>query len=148
MLKAAAVLIGGFALIGATVPLDAPPADPAAAIALAAKAKNGQATGLFRMKVAAVGQSKKITFLNSNADYRSEGNVTFSLSQAAARQLAEKTGLGDLRGLVGRDIVVAGRIERRAIVKLGADGRQIGINRYGYSVRVDKPEQLVSISAN
>lgn len=148
MLKTAAVLFAGLALAGATVPLDAPPLDPAAAIAKAEQARDGQVIGLFRMQVAAVGKSGKITFLNSNADYRSAGNLTFSLSEAAVVRLVSASGMPNAEAIRGRVVVVAGRVERRAIVNVKADGKTMGFNRWSYSVRVSKPEQLVSISAN
>lgn len=147
MLNKFGLALAGVALMGATVATDVTPVEPAQAIALANAAPKGQAIGLFKMKIAAVGTSKKITFLNSNADYRSEGNLTFSLSQSSAAYLAQKAGVANVSALVGREIIVAGRIEKRQIVNVGADGRQIGHNRWAYSVRIDKPDQLVSISA-
>lgn len=147
MLSKVGLVLAGVALMGATVATDAVPIEPAQAIALVNAAPKGQAIGLFKMKIAAVGASKKVVFLNSNADYRSEGNLTFSLSQTTAAYLAQKAGVADVSALVGREITVAGRIEKRRIVNVGADGRQIGHNRWAYAVRIDKPDQLVSISA-
>ena len=139
--------VAGLALAGATVPLDTAPHDPAAAIVLADAAPVAGKVGLFRMTVAAVGHHGKITFLNSHADYRALGNVTFSLSQTAARHLAERLGGIEHAALVGRTIVVAGRIERRPVVNVGASGQTLSFNRWAYSVRVSKPDQLVTVSA-
>ena len=146
-MRTALLALAGLALIAATVPTDTPPLDPAAAISLADSTPQAGAVGLFRMTVAAVGKSRKITFLNSNADYRSAGNVTFSLSEDAARHLTERLGGTEPAALVGRTIVVAGRIERRPVVNVNAAGKSLGFNRWSYNVRVSKPGQLVSITA-
>lgn len=148
MLRIAGIVAAAVILTGAAVPLDTPPVEPAAAIALADSAPRGEALGVFRMRVAAVGKSRKVTFLNSNADYRSEGNVTFSLSEASARALTTKAGVSTAQALVGHTVTVAGRIEKRQIVNVSADGRMTRHNRWGYSVRIDKPGQIVSISMN
>ena len=142
------VVVAGLTLVGATIPVDSAPLDPAAAISVADKAPQAGTAGLFRMTVAAVGQSRKITFLNSSSDYRSEGNVTFSLSEAAATYLTSRLGGIAPAAIVGRTIIVAGRIERRPVVNVAATGRSLGFNRWSYSVRVSKPDQFVSITAS
>jgi hypothetical protein len=142
------IALCGLALVAATMPVDAPPVDPAGAIALADQARKGEAAGLFRMTVAAVGDGRIVVYLNSNADYRSAGNLTFTLSKSVAQELLRRSVLADKEALIGRTVVVAGRIEKRPIVNVGADGRTMGFNRWGYSVRITKSNQLVSISTN
>lgn len=147
MIKAWVALLAGAALGGATVSTDAPPLDPPQAIKLADESPKGEAVGLFRMTVAAVGNARRVTFLNSMPDYRAAGNVTFSLSSSAVKVLAERSGVSDPQSLVGRTVVVAGRIERRPVVNVGASKQVLGFNRWSYAVRVSKPSQLVSITA-
>ena len=141
------VLLAGALLGGAAVPTNSPPIDPPQAIRLADDSASGEAVGLFRMRVAAVGHSRKISYLNSKPDYRAAGNVTFSLSQSAMRTLSDRIGTSDPQSLIGRTVVVAGRIERRPIVNLGASNQVLNFNRWGYGVRVTKSQQLVSITA-
>ena len=146
-MKRWAALLAGVALCGATVPTNSAPIDPAQAVRIADESATGETVGLFRMTVAAVGSSRKITFLNSMRDYRAAGNVSFSLSQSALRALAERSGAADPQTLVGRTVVVAGRLLRSPIVNVGADNRTLGFNRWSYTVRVSRPQQLVSITA-
>ena len=141
------VLLVGALLGGATVPTNSSPIDPPEAIRIADESPRREAVGLFRMTVASVGHSRKITFLNSRSEYRAPGNVSFSLSQSAMRALAERSGTPDPQSLVGRTVVVAGRMERHPIVNVGANNQVLGFNRWGYGVRVTKPRQLVSITA-
>ena len=141
------VLLAGALLGGATDPTNSPPIDPPQAIRLADDSPSGVAVGFFRMTVAAVGQSRKIYFLNSKPDYRAAGNVTFSLSQSAMRALSDRIGSSDPQSLIGRTVVVPGRIERRPILNVSANNQVLGFNRWGYGVRVTKSQQLVSITA-
>ena len=125
----------------------AQPADspflPAQAIAAVERSARG-AKGKFEMVVAATGKNSRATFLNSNPDYRSPGNVTFSLSPAVAAILTKRLGGAPEERLRGKRIVVSGIMEKRPIVNLRY-GREHSFNRFSYGVRISRLTQIVSI---
>ena len=119
------------------------PMSPAEAIAAVERSARG-AKGKFEMVVAATGKNSRATFLNSNPDYRSPGNVTFSLSPAVAAILTKRLGGAPEERLRGKRIVVSGIMEKRPIVNLRY-GREHSFNRFSYGVRISRLTQIVSI---
>lgn len=120
-----------------------PPLLPAQAIHAVDRSARG-VDGTFEMVIAATGKNSGATFLNSNPDYRSPGNVTFSLSPAAAAILAKRLGGPPEERLRGKRIVVRGIMEKRPIVNL-LYGREHSFNRFSYGVRISRLAQIVSI---
>jgi hypothetical protein len=107
---------------------------PLEAIALAAEAAPQGVEGVFAITVRAVGSQGGKVYLNSELDYRDPRCLTIALTPTAAAQLRETLG-PDLRtALIGREIRVRGRAERKT-VHFTAGGMPTG--KYYYQVHVD-----------
>lgn len=127
----------------AAAPAAAPkPVGPAGLVALLdARAAEPGVQGRYEMRVATAHKSPRATYLNSEADYRAAGNVSFALSPAAAAALAKRLGAEPEVALKGKHIVVDGLARRRAF-PAGAPGQAA---RVSYDVRVDDAAQVVAI---
>jgi hypothetical protein len=120
------------------------PKGPAEAIEIADRATSNGVKGRYEMVVAATGKNGKATFLNSLPDYRSPGNVTFSLSPPAAVSLKKRYGEPPERYLLGKRIVVDGIVLKTPIANLFS-GRPRSFNRFSYTVQIQRVAQIVSI---
>lgn len=93
------------------------------------------------MTVRAVGSQGAMVYLNSELDYRDPRCLTIALTPAAAAQLRETLG-PDLRAaLIGREIRVRGRAERKT-VHFTAGGMPTGKYYYQTHVDVDDAAQI------
>ena len=119
------------------------PLTPAEAIAAVDSSSRG-VRGRFEMIVAATGKNDKASFLNSNPDYRSPGNVTFSMSHAVAAALKKRFGAPPEEYLRGKRVVVDGIMERNPIVNV-LHGRVRSFNRLSYTLQIRQVAQIVAI---
>lgn len=124
-------------------------ADTAQAIgsraAIAKSDKTGRdIVGRFEMVVAATGKATTAVYLNSDADYRAPGDVTFRLAPYVARAVLKRYGGTSERWFVGKRIVVDGTLRREPIVNT-AYGRVVSANRWQHVVRVLFARQIVSV---
>ena len=118
--------------------------EPAAMIALADADPKRSHKGLYRMTVKSAAKPSAITFLNSQSDYRSPGDVTFSLAPAVGAALAKRLGKPAHEALVGRTVTVEGVLVRAPIVNT-INQRAHSFNRWSYNVRVEQVAQIRTI---
>ena len=109
--------------------------DPSSAVQLAAAAPRDGVTGVFALTVRAVGRDGHGVYLNSEADYHDQRNLTVALAPSVAVQLEERLGGTLEQRLRGRAIQVSGTARRTKIVFL-ADGKPTGKYYYQTHVRV------------
>lgn len=115
--------------------------EPLEAIALAAEAAPKGVEGVFAITVRAVGSQGGRVYLNSELDYRDPRCLTIALTPSAAAELRETLG-PDLRAaLIGREIRVRGRAERKTI-HFTAGGIPTGKYYFQTHVDVDDAEQI------
>jgi hypothetical protein len=104
------------------------------AIRLAAEAAPQGVEGVFAITVRAVGSQGDRVYLNSELDYRDPRCLTIALTPTAATTLRDRLG-PDLRAaLIGREIRVRGRAERKTI-HFTANGVPTG--KYYFQIHVD-----------
>ena len=108
---------------------------PAQAIQLAADAAPRGAAGTFSMQVNAIGHQDGATYLNSEADYRDQRNLTVALSPAAARDLELRLGEPLAVALQRKRILVQGEA-RRVRIDFTTAGQPTGKYYYQTHVRV------------
>lgn len=119
--------------------------EPPAAIALAQEAPAKGRSGRFAMTVRAAEKTAHATFLNSTEDYRRPDNMTFSLSPRVARVLQERLGAPPEIYLIGKRVIVEGRIQRRPVVNLRY-GKVHSFNRFQHTVEIDATRQILDVS--
>lgn len=100
--------------------------------------------GRFVMTVVATGKERRATYLNSAADYRSSGNLTFRLAPNVAGVLTRRYGAPAEHYLKGRRVTVKGIVERRPIVTVEY-GRIKSFNRWAHEVYVRLPSQVLAV---
>lgn len=115
------LFLGACALSGcATTPQPAAQArnawiTPPQAVLLAADAAPRGVHGTFSMRVQSTGTQGDQSFLNSEADYRDQRNLTVVLTRRATEELGERVGADPLVALKGRNILVTGAAIRTKI---------------------------------
>ena len=114
---------------------------PEQSIQLAAKAAPEGVRGTFAMLVQATGTQNNRVFLNSELDYRDQRNLTISLTDRAARQLAKKLGADPLVALKGREIMVNSSAVRTKIFFV-VDGRMTDKYYYQTHVNIADSDQI------
>lgn len=115
--------------------------EPTEAIVLAAEAAPQGVEGVFAITVRAVGSQGDRVYLNSELDYRDPRCLTIALTPSAAAELRETLG-PDLRAaLIGREIRVRGRAERKTI-HFTAGGIPTGKYYFQTHVDVDAAAQI------
>lgn len=117
------------------LPCNGPCRTPADAIAESSR-RHGVPGGVARYQfvVRNVGVAGSRIFINSEADYRNQRNISVAIPRDAAREIFRRTGRTDLRAaLVGQTIVVSGRARR---VRIGyfENGRPTG--EYYYQTHI------------
>lgn len=115
---------------------------PEQAVMLAAHAAPDGAPGTFAMVVRATAATQGRYYLNSEADYRDQRNLTLVLSPRAWGQLAHRLGGDTLEALEGRAIVVRGTAMRTRINFFFEDGRPSGKYYYQTQLRVSDAAQI------
>lgn len=118
--------------------------EPAEAIVLAAKPSLKGVSGQFSMVVAASDRTQGATFLNSTQDYRAPENVTFKLSPLVAKRLQERIGQPPETYLIGKRIIVNGRINRSPVYNV-ENGRATSVNRIQHIVNIEQFNQIVEV---
>lgn len=114
---------------------------PAQAIQLAADAAPRGAIGTFSMQVNAIGHQDDATYLNSEADYRDQRNLTVALTPVAAQQLELRLGEPLAVALEHKRILVRGAATRVRIDFTTA-GQPTGKYYYQTHVRVTDAVQI------
>ena len=98
-------------------------------------------SGTFAMTVRTVGRGGAV-YLNSEADYRDQRNLTVRLEPPAAAGLEARLGEPLEEALRGRKIVVVDAIARRTRIDFLIDGQPSGEYYYQTHVRVPDASQL------
>jgi hypothetical protein len=120
----------------------AAPLSPVQAVMMAAEAAPKGVDGVFEMEVRGSGRDRFRSYLNSEADYRDQRNLTIALSPAAVEGLRQRLGADPVDALRGRRIVVTGTAQRVRIDFLG-NGLPTGKYYYQTHVRVDDAAKVV-----
>ncbi|SEM27072.1 hypothetical protein SAMN05428989_3576 [Pseudoxanthomonas sp. GM95] len=121
---------------------------PRQAIERAADAAPKVVTGTFAMPVRATGMQHGITFLNSEADYRDQRNLTIAITPMAAQALEDRFDAPLSKALVGKDIVVKGAARRVKIYFIDDDGKATDKYYYQTHVQVTAADQLQLATAH
>jgi hypothetical protein len=149
-------LILGLLLIGAQDARPAPPpivtVAPARRVYSAREAVHEAAErpamgvpGVFAMAVTRTGREDGRVYLNSEADYRDQRNLTISIAPAAAEALARRFGAPPDVHFRGRLIAVRGTARRVRIDFLTNGNRPTGLYYYQTQIMVARPEQISPI---
>lgn len=114
--------------------------EPVDAVRAANEDPGNGVRGEFIVTVRATGAELGRVFLNSEADYRDQRNLTVNLSAVIVPELEQRLGvpLADLRN---RRLVVRG-IARRVRIDFISEGRPSGKYYYQTHVRVDDARQI------
>ncbi len=115
--------------------------EPVQAVQRAADAAPDGVHGVFVLQVRGTGVQNGFVYLNSEADYRDQRNLTIAIAPAAARQLADQFGGDPLAVLMGKHILVNGTAVRTRIDFL-ANGRVTGKYYYQTHVRAADLRQI------
>jgi hypothetical protein len=115
---------------------------PREAIVVAADAAPRVVPGVFAMRVAATGRIGPRVYLNSEADYRDQRNLTIAIEPWAARQLARRYRGAPERALRGHAIEVRGAAHRQRIDFIVDFRRPTGLYYYQTHVTVTDPDQI------
>lgn len=143
-MKIMSITLAGFLLIGCAGhnPLNLAASNPQQVISMAAEAAPQSVFASVAMQVRAVGTQKDVTYLNSEADYRDQRNVSIAIAPAA-REKVEAVFGGDLEKIaVGKKIVVTGRAQRMKIRFFDNDGKPTDKYYYQTHVSVSDPAQI------
>lgn len=142
---AAALLVAGCSqqqLMRGPYALDAGAIAPVEAIRMAADAAPAGVQGRFVMTVRATGRAEaNRLFLNSEADYRDQRNLSVAIDRRVARTLLDRAGWASDDRFRGRRIAVDGAA-RRVRIHFISNGRPTGKYYYQTHVDVRRLEQL------
>jgi hypothetical protein len=115
---------------------------PREAIVAAADAAPRRVFGTFAMHVNATGRVGGRVFLNSEADYRDQRNLTVAIRPHTADVLTRRNGAPPERFYRGRDIEIRGAAQRTRILIIGDNGRPTGLYYYQTHVVVTDADQI------
>jgi tetratricopeptide (TPR) repeat protein len=114
---------------------------PLAAVLLAAQAEGDGVPGVFALQVAATGHDDGEQFLDSEADYRDQRNLTVRYTADAVAAFRGKHGQDPETALKGRQVTVVG-FARRVRIDFTHDGKPTGKYYYQTHVVVTDPAQV------
>jgi len=112
---------------------------PREVVLLAADAEGEPVLVTVEMMVAAVGMDNGWLYINAEADYRDQRNISLDVPPASQAALRERFGLAE--GLIGRRIAVHGWARRQTIV-FNDGGRPTGLYYFQTHLFVSDPDQL------
>lgn len=115
---------------------------PREAIVAAADAAPRGVPGIFAIHVAGTGRIDGRVFLNSEADYRDQRNLTIAIAPPAAQALAQRHGAAPDAFFRGRNIEVRGAARRERIDFTDDRHRPTGLYYYQTHVAVTDPDQI------
>jgi len=141
MLIIASLWLAGCATAGHAPPPVAGRIAPREAIVAAADAAPRGVPGVFAMQVTATGRIGGRVFLNSEADYRDQRNLTIAIEPRAAERLAALHGAAPESYFRGKSIEVRGAA-RRVRIDFIENRRPTGLYYYQTHVPVTDPEQI------
>ncbi|HMG46480.1 MAG TPA: hypothetical protein VK614_03365 [Allosphingosinicella sp.] len=118
------------------------PMGPREAIVAAADAAPRVVPGVFAMRVTATGRVGPRIYLNSEADYRDQRNLTIAIEPWAAQQLARRYRGAPEPALRGHTIEVRGAARRQRIDFMNNFHRPTGLYYYQTHVRVTNADQI------
>lgn len=126
----------------------AEPAEPPAtgamrAVELAARAAPAGVQVTLAMEIKAWGRDQRYLYLNSEADYRDQRNITLDIAPAAEPELRRNLG-GELDRLKGKHIQVRGTL-RRVTVWLYANGEKTDKYYYQTHLMVSDSNQILRL---
>ncbi|HEX8613868.1 MAG TPA: hypothetical protein VF800_21540 [Telluria sp.] len=133
MFGAACVLLNGCT---AVAPLDRTGTGtiaPAEAVQLAAASAPAGVPGIFALRVQATGRQNGYLYLNSEADYRDQRNLSIAVSPSVIRVLTAQLGQDPAIALQGKRLLVSGDATRVPI-HFVANGRMT--DKYYYQTHV------------
>ena len=107
---------------------------PTQAIERAAAVPDKGITGVFTLTVRRTGKVGHMYFLDSEADYRDQRNLSIAVSQEAAKDLQEQLGASFETAFMGKQILVAGTA-KRVKIEFVVHGQPTG--KYYYQTHVD-----------
>jgi len=96
---------------------------------------------VFAMPVRRAEKVGKRFFLNSEADYRDQRNLSVAIESGAYRLLRDRFGKKLDRAFLGRHLRVYG-LARRVQISFGVNGRPTGLYYYQTHVTVTDPAQI------
>ena len=115
---------------------------PREAVLGAADAAPRPLPGYFVMFVRRTGREGEQVYLNSEADYRDQRNLTISIDPVAVRELTGHYGAPPDEYLRGRLIVVSGAARRTRIDIFGNGGRRTDLYYFQTQVPVRSADQI------
>ena len=114
---------------------------PERAVLLAATAAPAGYGGVFAVRVQAVGTQNGNIYLNSEADYRDQRNLSVAITPSAAKELTARLGAPPNVALYGKRILVKGLASRVTIYFI-ADGKPTDKYYYQTHVHVSDANQI------
>lgn len=84
-------------------------------IRMAAESAPKGVEGEYTLKIEASGRQRGVLYLNTELDYRDQRNITVSIKPEVAVRLSQQYGQDPAEYLIGKSIVVEGRVERKKI---------------------------------
>jgi hypothetical protein len=143
MMKTAWILLAA-ALAGCATPASPPPGTitPEQAVLMAAASAPRGVRAVVALQVMAVGRQNGITYLNSQADYRDQRNVSIAIRPEVLREVETKFGGPLDQTAYGKRLRVEGAAERVTIWFLGEDGRPSDKYYYQTHIRIVNAAQL------
>ena len=115
---------------------------PREAIVAAADAAPRSVPGVFAMHVTTTGRIDGRVFLNSEADYRDQRNLTVAIAPRAAQALAQRYGAAPDAYFRGRNIEVRGAARRERIDFTDDRHQPTGLYYYQTHVAVTEADQI------
>jgi hypothetical protein len=141
MVIAACVALSGCVVVVPASQTRAGTIAPAEAVQLAAaRAPNG-VPGTFELRVQATGRQDGYLYLNSEADYRDQRNLSIAISPAAARALTAKFRQDPAVALKGKQLLVSGDATR-VTIHFVVNGRTTSKYYYQTQVAVNDAAQI------
>lgn len=145
---ARALLLSGLAGLAACQSSKPPPLTvgmtASQAVMVAADAAPSGVTGTFALIVRRAEMVGPRLFLNSQADYRDQRNLSIAIQPGALAGLKQKLGGDPISILKGKDIRVTG-VARRTRIDFTEDGKPTGKYYYQTHVAVTDPAQIAVI---
>jgi hypothetical protein len=144
LLGAALFAVAGHAMQPAQPPVaqQAVRITPRQAVMAAADVAPNGVGGIFAMRVSATGRAGERVYLNSEADYRDQRNLTINIAPEAARALARRHEAQLDVVFRGHRIEVQGVAQRTRIDFLNSRRRPTGLYYYQTQVAVDDADQI------
>ena len=137
---AAIALILASTLAACAAVSDASHITPEQAVLQAAAAAPRYVAGVFEMEVKTTGTQNGVVYLNSEADYRDQRNLTIAISPQAVSRFSA-SGIDPLQAFTGKRVLVKGAASRVTIFMF-MDNKKSDKYYYQTHVAVLDPQQI------